>query len=126
MFGVPFILQVPREGMDYDRLYQLIVERIKRCLKPAPAEKEQALSEARSISPSSDSAMEDVEPSPLDAENGNDVRPMETNGLESSFTPSSPPRLFTMDMVNQSGNTSLVKLKPNGKPISFNGTFGFM
>jgi len=37
MFGVPFMIQVAREGLDYDRLYQSILERMKRYVKPATA-----------------------------------------------------------------------------------------
>ena len=116
MFGVPFIIQVPRDGLDYEKLYQLVLDRMKRVLKPLEGKESVPSSHARPSSPSNDVAMDENDPSALDAENGNAA--METNGLDNE---ASHPHLFTMDIVNSSGNTSLGKLKPNGKPISFNG-----
>ena len=117
MFGVPFILQVPKEGLDYDQLYQLILNRMKRCVKPSN-EPEQA----EVISNTNDCEMdskENHEPS-NDLENGNEVTPMETNGIETPSNIPRPKRLFSMDIVNSSGNTSINKLIQNNK-ISLSG-----
>lgn len=122
MFGVPFILQVPREGMEYDRLYQLVLDRIRRCLKLTSVAVDSDPADARSMSPSNDSNMDErgqgTDQSTQDAENGNEPRPMETNGLEAPLFHAS--KLFTLDLVNLNGSTSLGKLKPNGKPIQLN------
>ena len=126
MFGVPFILQVPREGLEYDRLYQHVLDRIRRCLKLTSVAVDSDPADPRSMSPSNDSNMDEhgevTEQSSQDAENGNEPRPMETNGLEAAplFHAS---KLFTLDLVNLNGSTSLGKLKPNGKPIQLNGKF---
>ncbi|XP_046458056.1 ubiquitin carboxyl-terminal hydrolase 15-like isoform X1 [Daphnia pulex] len=123
MFGVPFILQVPREGMDYDKLYRLIITRMKRYLKtidedPAAPTSADAVTNVPSSIPNSCESEMDTEEADLSLENGNEAHPMETNGIEPVANQSQPKRFFTMDLVNLSGNTSLGKLKQNGKPIS--------
>lgn len=125
MFGVPFILQVPREGMDHDKLYDLIVTRMKRCLRSvAEQEHAGAVESATPNMPSLNSSecenemdTEENDISP-DAENGNESHPIEANGIESEPVPPQPKRLFSMDLVNLNGNTSLGRLKQNGKPIT--------
>jgi len=126
MFGVPFILQVPREGMNYDKLYRLIVTRMKRYLRTidedpeAPTSADMITNVPSSIPNSCESEM-DTEETDLSLENGNEAHSMETNGIEPVANQSQPKRFFTMDLVNLSGNTSLGKLKQNGKPISLAG-----
>lgn len=127
MFGVPFILQVPREGMDHDKLYDLIVTRMKRCLKSVPEQDQTATTESEnSTMPSLNSTDENemdtdennVSP---DVENGNESHPVEANGIEPVASAVKPMRLFSMELVNLSGNTSLGRLKQNGKSITLAG-----
>lgn len=124
MFGIPFILQVPREGMDHDQLYQMIITRMKRYLRTINEQDSAIAADATSTSnqASGESEMEteDTDPSP-DLENGNESHPMESNGIESVANVPQPKRFFSMDLVNLSGNTSLGKLKQNGKSISLAG-----
>lgn len=63
---------------------------------------------------------DDTDPSP-DLENGNESHPMESNGIESLPNVPQTKRLFSMDLVNLSGNTSLGKLKQNGKSVTLAG-----
>ena len=130
MFGVPFILQVPREGLDHDRLYELIVNRMKRYL--TIKEEEQSHGMENNVSPplqsnnpngcESEMETEESNVSP-DLENGNELKPPKVNGAEPVVDPPHPARLFTMDSVNLSGNSSLGRLKQNGKSLTFGGTF---
>ena len=127
MFGVPFILQVPREGLDYDQLYQLIIARMKRYLRiPPEQDKFSATEDASNLpvnNPSGCDSEMDTEETEMstDVANGNEIRPMETNGIEHVPSSVQPKRLFSMDLVNLSGNTSLGRLKQNGKTITFAG-----
>lgn len=123
MFGVPFVLQVPREGMDYDKLYQMIVARLKRCLRPA-AKVDDAVSNSPSNSVAAADNDMDTDDADLsaDIENGNVSRSTETNGMEHSPSEGDDRTLFTMDLVNLGGNTSFGKVKSNGKPIVLAGT----
>lgn len=132
MFGVPFILQVPREGMDHDKLYELIVTRMKRCLKSVTEQDQTTATEGEnSTMPSLNSTDENemdtdennVSP---DVENGNESHPMEANGLQPATDAAKPKRLFSMELVNLSGNTSLGRLKQNGKSITLAGEFNYV
>ena len=125
MFGVPFILQVPKEGLSYDQLYQLIFDRMKRCIKPSNEPEQAAASSNLPSNNTNDCEMdtkENEDPS-NDLENGNEVSPMETNGIEPSPNVPRPKRLFSMDLVNMSGNTNIGKLTSSNKPISLSGMF---
>lgn len=130
MFGLPIMLQIPREGVDHDHIYKLIVNRLKRCLKTSEADSELAVdSEANTAVPSEDPGLSDAEmdidgaEDTPDTENGNDSSPR-TNGFDSSKATSLADKcLFTMDFVNAGCNNCLDKLKPNGKPISLPGIF---
>lgn len=133
MFGVPFVLQVPREGLDHDRLYQLIVTRMKRYLKtvkeqeqPEGIESDAPPSLQTSNPNGCESEMEtDENHVHPDLENGNESKPAEVNGTESVVNSARAMRLFTMDSVNLNGNTSLGRFKQNGKSLSFEGSYNF-
>ena len=113
MFGVPFILQVPREGLNYDQLYQLIFDRMKRFMKSSSD-----LNEGNSNTSNQYEEM-DIGGKVPDVENGNELPSMETNGLEDE--PNQKKQLFTLDLVNSSGNSSIGRLKNNNKPITLGG-----
>jgi ubiquitin carboxyl-terminal hydrolase 4/11/15 len=88
---------------------------------PAAPTSADAVTNVPSSIPNSCESEMDTEEADLSLENGNEAHPMETNGIEPVANQSQPKRIFTMDLVNLSGNTSLGKLKQNGKPISLAG-----
>lgn len=124
MFGVPFILQVPREGMDHDQLYQCIVTRMKRYLKSSDDQELAGPSSSDAITDISSTNQTvcenemDTEDVDMSLENGNELPCMEINGIDSAAKASQSKRLFSMDLVNLSGNSSLGKIKENGKLIT--------
>jgi len=107
MFGVPFILQVPQEGLTYDQLYQLILNRMKRWIKVSQPETGDSNSTQNQCI---DNVRRETE---VDMETENDVPPSETNSADSG-----PSHLFAMDLVNSSGNSSINKLKSSSKTIT--------
>ena len=111
MFGVPFILQVPQEGLTYDQLYQLILNRMKRWIKVSQPETGDSNSTQNQCI---DNVRRETE---VDMETENDVPPSETNSADSG-----PSHLFAMDLVNSSGNSSINKLKSSSKTITLAGT----
>lgn len=122
------MLQIPREGMNCDQIYDMVVNRIRRCLKATEVdeivtEDLETKSVARSDDPAdSDDRMDiDGADEPADLENGNEDS-TQTNGIDSPKTPSKK-RLFIMEKVNSACSSSLDKLEPNGEPITLPGTF---
>lgn len=127
MFGVPFILQVPREGMDHDQLYRIIVARMKRYLKVSDEHdlavqlSTDAVADISSNNQTSCESEMDTEDAEMSLENGNELPSMDINGIDPVANGSESKRLFSMDLVNLGGNSSLGKIKQNGKPITLAG-----
>jgi len=110
MFGVPFIVQVPQEGLSYDQLYLLITNRMKRWIKACQPEDGNSNSIHNLCT---NNKMHDTE---VDMETENDIHPTETNSADNG-----PNHLFTMDLVNSNGNSSINKLKSSGKTLTLAG-----
>ena len=134
LFGLPMMLQVPREGLDYQKLYSIISERMRRYVKPelaqpeAPEPVDEAVLEVKVELPSAngtaddsaDMEVDEAEPADCDdstADNGNDKAT--SNGIDSAAAADAEPLpLFALEMVNATGNTMSKLSKRSAKTIN--------
>jgi len=111
MFGVPFIFQVPQEGLTYNQLYLLIMNRMKRWIKVSEPEDGRMLRWVKEGEPEDGYWNPINTETEMQEEQENEYPPMEANSVEEE-------PIFTMDLVNSSGHSSINKLESGNKPLS--------
>ena len=114
MFGVPFIFQVPQEGLTYNQLYLLIMNRMKRWIKVSEPEDGRMLRWVKEGEPEDGYWNPINTETEMQEEQENEYPPMEANSVEEE-------PIFTMDLVNSSGHSSINKLESGNKPLSLGG-----
>lgn len=120
LFGVPFIMQVPREGLSYDQLYEAILSRLMQRHIKTP------IIEAADADDAAAATDMEVEHVGSDSDNGNEMaadenqqQPQQQQQRRSSTKRTATKHLFTVEMSNTSG-TSNGSLKCDNRSVTLN------